>query len=210
MTPKLSDTEKKIKREQLVAAAAQVFAARGYRNATVDEIAQLAGMAKGTVYLYVKDKESLFYAVFEWLTAQTLARSTAVDRSAMPAPERLQAMAEDIAQFVGEHREWFPLTLEVWAAGDSTDSRERFATALREMYAQYRASIADVVRTGQARSELRSGLDANALGAVLTGALDGLLLQCWFDPALDPLPLIRGFFEPLLRGMRRAQTGDPT
>jgi AcrR family transcriptional regulator len=208
MSPRISDTGKVLKRERLVAAAAQVFATRGYRNATMDEIAQAAGTAKGTLYLYFEDKEALFYAVFEWLTSQMLARDSAASREDAPAPERLYALAESAAEFMAENREWFPLTLEVWAAGGSTDSRERFATALREMYGQYRAAIAKIIRTGQKRGELRTDLDADALGAVLTGAMDGLLLQCWFDPSLDPLPLLQGFFDPLLRGMQANNSGD--
>ncbi len=57
MTPKRID--KDTKRDALVAAAAAVFAARGYRNATMEEIAQAAGVAKGTLYLYFQDKEAL-------------------------------------------------------------------------------------------------------------------------------------------------------
>lgn len=208
MTLKPIDTGKEQKRERLVTAAAQVFATRGYRNATMDEVAQAAGTAKGTLYLYFKDKEALFYAVFEWLTMQMLARDSAINQQDAPSPQRLYALAEGAAHFMDENREWFPLTLEVWAAGGSTDSRERFAAALREMYAQYRVVIADIIRTGQKRGELRTDLDAEALGAVLTGAMDGLLLQCWFDPALDPLPLLRGFFDPLLRGMQANNQGS--
>jgi AcrR family transcriptional regulator len=208
MAPKHADADKELKRERLVTAAAQVFAARGYRNATMDEIAQAAGTAKGTLYLYFKDKEALFYAVFEWLTTQTLARDSTVSREEAPALQRLYALAEAAARFMAENREWFPLTLEVWAAAGSTESRERFATALREMYAQYRVVIADIIRTGQQRGELRADLDADALAAVLIGAMDGLLLQCWFDSSLDPLPLLQGFFEPLLRGMQANNQGD--
>jgi AcrR family transcriptional regulator len=202
MASKQVDTGKEQKRERLVTAAAQVFAMRGYRNATMDEVAQAAGTAKGTLYLYFKDKEALFYAVFEWLIAQMLTRDSAINQENVPTPQRLYALAEETAHFMTENREWFSLTLDVWAAAGSTDSREEFATAMREMYAQYRVVIADIICTGQKRGELRADLDADALGAALTGAMDGLLLQCFFDPALDPLPLLRGFFEPLLRGMQ--------
>lgn len=195
-------TDKETKREAIVATAAQVFATRGYRNATMAEIAQAAGTAKGTLYLYFQDKEALFYAVSEWLTAQTLARNGEVARDDLPTAERLRALAEGAARFIAENRVWFPLTLEVWAAGTSTGSRERFAASMREMYAQYRTVFAGIVHAGQARGELRADLDPEALGAMLTGAIDGLFLQCWFDPALDPLPMIQGLFAPLLRGMQ--------
>jgi AcrR family transcriptional regulator len=205
--PRSTPSDRANKRDQLIASAAQVFAQRGYNQATMDQIAQAAGTAKGTLYLYFEDKESLFYATFEWLTEQTIAHSADAQRADLPTAERLQALAEGTANMLAENREWFPLTLDVWSAAGSNQSKERFATALREMYTQYRALIAGIVRDGQARGELRADLDAEALGAVLIGALDGLLLQCWFDPKLDPLPLIQAFFDPLLRGMR-AEPGE--
>ena len=130
-----------------------------------------------------------------------------VGRAEAPSAERLYALAEAAAQFVAENREWIPLTLEVWTAGASRKSRQRFATALREMYVQHRKVIADIVRTGQTRGELRRDLDPDALGAALIGAMDGLLLQCWFDPALDSLQLLQGFVDPLMRGMRANNQG---
>jgi AcrR family transcriptional regulator len=49
--------------EQILAAAFQVFAAHGYEAARIDEVARLAGIAKGTIYLYFRDKPQLFRAV---------------------------------------------------------------------------------------------------------------------------------------------------
>lgn len=201
MTPIVDEAEKSLKRERLIAAAAQVFAAKGYRKATMDEIARLAGTAKGTVYLYFKDKESLFYAVFEWLASASFENSTVIERNDLSAAQRLLALAEATVVFMTEHREMFPLTLEVWAAAGSTDSRERFATAMKDLYATYRLLIAEIIQNGQQRGELRSDLNAQALGSLLAGAVDGLLLQSWFDPDLNPLPLLRDFFDPLIRGM---------
>lgn len=50
-------------REHLLAAAAEVFAARGYYAATIDEIAEAAGFTKGAVYSNFTSKEDLFLAL---------------------------------------------------------------------------------------------------------------------------------------------------
>ena len=47
---------------EILAAARIVFARHGYGAATVDEIADAAGVAKGTVYLYFPSKRDLFLA----------------------------------------------------------------------------------------------------------------------------------------------------
>ncbi len=46
-------------------AAAGIFARKGYHEATVDEIAQAVGVAKGTIYYHFKNKEDLYFAVIQ-------------------------------------------------------------------------------------------------------------------------------------------------
>jgi AcrR family transcriptional regulator len=56
------DDPKARKRKRIVEAATEVFIKHGYRKANVDEIAELAGVAKGTIYLYFKNKSELLLA----------------------------------------------------------------------------------------------------------------------------------------------------
>jgi TetR/AcrR family fatty acid metabolism transcriptional regulator len=53
------------KRRQILEAAVQVFAERGFYNARVSDVAALAGVADGTIYLYFKNKDDLLIHVFE-------------------------------------------------------------------------------------------------------------------------------------------------
>src|SRR5262245_428076 len=48
------------RRQAILDAALTVFAAQGYEAARLDDVAARAGVAKGTLYLYFKDKEALF------------------------------------------------------------------------------------------------------------------------------------------------------
>jgi AcrR family transcriptional regulator len=48
---------------QILAAAFEEFAAKGYAEARLDDVAERAGIAKGTIYFYFKNKETLFQAV---------------------------------------------------------------------------------------------------------------------------------------------------
>jgi AcrR family transcriptional regulator len=53
--------ERKVeRREAILAAALEEFSARGFAATRLDDVAQRAGVAKGTIYLYFRDKESLF------------------------------------------------------------------------------------------------------------------------------------------------------
>ncbi|MEK7671177.1 MAG: helix-turn-helix domain-containing protein [Bacteroidota bacterium] len=54
------ERERLAKRQEIIAAARKVFASKGYESATLDEIAEKAEFAKGTLYNYFDNKESLF------------------------------------------------------------------------------------------------------------------------------------------------------
>ena len=51
------------RRQAILDAALTVFAERGFETARLDDVAARAGVAKGTLYLYFKDKETLFEEV---------------------------------------------------------------------------------------------------------------------------------------------------
>jgi TetR/AcrR family transcriptional regulator, regulator of autoinduction and epiphytic fitness len=61
MAERTRDTSKK--RDEIIAAAAQVFVSAGYDNASMDRIAEVAGASKRTVYNHFSSKEVLFAAV---------------------------------------------------------------------------------------------------------------------------------------------------
>jgi AcrR family transcriptional regulator len=63
---------------ELIEAALDVFVERGYAAARLDDIAQRAGVTKGTVYLYFTDKEELFEAVVQKTLGGMVARGHAI------------------------------------------------------------------------------------------------------------------------------------
>ena len=66
--PALGKTKKEIVSEfrclEIIEAARTVFAAKGFNNATMDDVAEAAGVAKGTVYLYFPSKREIFLETF--------------------------------------------------------------------------------------------------------------------------------------------------
>ena len=59
------DDNKKQKKHTLLRAAFQLFTEKGFSKTTVADIVDRAGLAKGTFYLYFKDKFDLRYAAFQ-------------------------------------------------------------------------------------------------------------------------------------------------
>lgn len=54
------------RQEQMLRAAAAVIIRQGYDKTTMSDIAEEAGVSRGTIYLYFKDKEELFEALLYW------------------------------------------------------------------------------------------------------------------------------------------------
>jgi AcrR family transcriptional regulator len=65
LDPPAHNTEDSAKRRQIVEGARSVFLAHGFDAASMGEIAKVAGVSKGTLYVYFKDKDELFKAIVE-------------------------------------------------------------------------------------------------------------------------------------------------
>ena len=56
-------SKKIIRRESTLRAAIEVFSQKGFKSASISEIAEKAGVATGTVYQYFRNKEDLFFSI---------------------------------------------------------------------------------------------------------------------------------------------------
>jgi AcrR family transcriptional regulator len=87
------------RREAILAAALEEFSARGFAAARLDDMAERAGVAKGTIYLYFRDKESLFQELVRSLLSPVVGAIEAAPAVDLP----IRAVAEKIVDvFVRE------------------------------------------------------------------------------------------------------------
>src|SRR5260370_12498715 len=93
--PKIAEEARAARRDQIIAAAAECFARSGYHVTTMADIAETAGVSKGTPYLYFPGKEALFIALYEeWdcgLAARVDAATGGLAQPARPAPRTAPA-----------------------------------------------------------------------------------------------------------------------
>src|SRR5262245_36685716 len=80
------------RRDAILAAALEEFAARGFAAARLDDVARRAGVAKGTIYLYFRDKESLFQELVRTMLSPMVGVIEAAPTAHMP----VRAVAETI------------------------------------------------------------------------------------------------------------------
>src|SRR2546421_8353202 len=87
------------RRDAILAAALEAFSASGFAAARLDDVARRAGVAKGTIYLYFRDKESLFRELVRTALSPLARAITAAARSDLTARELAQLVVD---HFVNE------------------------------------------------------------------------------------------------------------
>src|SRR3954452_23349709 len=85
--------DKAEKRDAILRAAIDVFAARGFFNAQVADVAREAGVAAGTVYLYFKSKDDLLVSIFDRTMREAIKEGRACVAPLTDSVERLRAIA---------------------------------------------------------------------------------------------------------------------
>ncbi len=116
-----------LRRAQILDAAAQVFAERGFHRTTVRDVAKAAGVADGTIYNYFENKTALLLGILD--------RLNDAERQAI---ELAQAQATDVRAFT---RHYFQNHLQVFANANQNLLRVVLSevlvnTELRERYIQ--------------------------------------------------------------------------
>lgn len=199
MAPKIVDREER--RRAIAAAAAEVFAEKGFAGTRIADVAERAEVGKGTVYEYFRSKEELFFAVFEQVSRGLHARLDAeVDRDA-PAAERLRSLVRSMVAEAVAQVDVYGLTFEFWAGCSHEVYGERLRAAFADLYRDFRGHLAGLVREGQAAGELEPDVDPEGLAAAIAGAVDALGLQYWIDRSVDVGAAAETFVEALRTGI---------
>src|SRR5206468_11001783 len=81
------------RRAAIVEAAMEEFIARGFAATRLDDIAKRAGVAKGTIYLHFKDKETMFEGLVRIVIVPVVERLTTLPPTTGSAPVLLEASA---------------------------------------------------------------------------------------------------------------------
>src|SRR5574338_575419 len=93
------------RRAEILDAARKICASRGYHEMTVDEIAQAAGIAKGTVYLYFRSKHEIYWAMIEQVLAVLHDQVRAQLSQPGPIEDVLRRFVTTKMTFFEEHRD---------------------------------------------------------------------------------------------------------
>jgi AcrR family transcriptional regulator len=188
------------------AAALDVFAAKGFSAARLDDVAAAAGIAKGTIYLYFKSKEELFEAIVKSTIGATLqdAEQT-VAASRAPASELLRLVGRTMIAAVQDPQRRRVLHL-VFSEGARFPVIADFYH--REIISRGMGLIRAIVAKGRASGEFISDEPARFPHLVIAPGLVAVLWGVVFD-RIEPLDA-SAMMEAHLDLVIRALTGRPS
>ena len=93
------------RRDDIIAAALEEFSASGFAAARLDDVARRAGVAKGTIYLYFRDKESLFQELVRVMVHPLVGAITTAPLHDLPVRAVLEMIVEVfVTEILGTRR----------------------------------------------------------------------------------------------------------
>ncbi|MFI6758371.1 TetR/AcrR family transcriptional regulator [Micromonospora sp. NPDC050417] len=183
-TPTFKRLPRAVREQQMLDAAVKVFSQRGYHAASMDEIAEDAGISKPMVYAYLGTKETLFIACLHREGTRMMEAIVGAVNAELPPDEQLRRGLRAFFGFVGAHRDgWTVLYRQ--ARGE-----QPFAGELAEMRARVVEVVTALLRRNlpvpsEGTREVRE-TDLEVMAYALVGATESLADWLSDHPSEDP------------------------
>ena len=198
-----TEAEREERMRSIRAAALDVFAAKGFAAARLDDIAKQAGVAKGTIYLYFASKEDLLEAIVKSTIGAVLANvEQAVAASPAPASEMLRMIGQVLGAAIedGDRRRVLHLVLSEGARFPAIADFYHREIISRGM-GLIRAIVAKGIESGEFKSDELARFPQLAIAPALVAVVWSVVFGR-IEP-LDARAMVDAHFDLLLRALQR-------
>jgi AcrR family transcriptional regulator len=201
--PPRRERRKEDRPAEIVAAALQVFADKGFGAAKISEVAQLAGVSKATVFVYFPSKEDLFRAVARTVVSANFERLRTTEATpAMPLASFVPLLLRQAAT-LGERRVGAIARMLI---GESRTFPDLAKVWHDEVVAVMLGLLTSTVARAQARGEIRAGDPRLIAFSIFGPMMAGVLFREVFGDSEAELPdleaLARQHAQIVLAGLR--------
>ncbi len=186
-----------------------LFSQKGVARTTIQEIADAAGIGKGTIYEYFHSKDEILATSFDYIKEESETLIAEKIQKISDPVQKLIAFIDGILAFFRTFPEnMSEILLVFWAEGILNSPRDAIEGEnqqfdLRSMYEDYNDFVASVLEEGKSQGLFREDIDSYALAAAMIGAIDGIMLQ-WvlLRDRIDMEKASRQLVEVFLRGIK--------
>ena len=182
------------KRSAILRAAVEVFAERGFENARMRDVAERAGVADGTLYLYFKGKEALLVAALEEHARAFLSRARRdAGRQRDPAAKLRKVVERHLISLERDRALAHVFQIEL------RHSRRFLRQVARGQVAEYLRLLQKIIGEGVAAGQFRADIPTDVAARAVFGAVDELVTS-WVlaerprSLAVQAAPLLRLLF----------------
>ena len=171
MCPRVTDQYKTEVKEKIVQAAIATFSKYGYDKTRMDDIAESAKLGKGTLYLYFKSKEELFYAISENSIKELKEQLSKLF-------SKKEDLVQDAEKFYDQYRNLIHDSEKVSFEMIAESSRNpKLRKALYEQRMKVYDIVIDYLRRQIEKGFFRKDMDVNAIASGLVALYDGLTIS---------------------------------
>lgn len=174
MSPRVVDKESK--REMIKRAALKVFSDKGIEASTMLEIAEQAGVGKGTLYEYFPSKQDLYLGSLEMIMDDLENHlTTRLERAADPV-KKITIFLDETYRFFIIKPEISKLLCDMWTAGATRVDDKPLLAALTPRYLEFQKWLAAIIDEA-VEQKLFKPVVSMHVASILMAVIDGLALQ---------------------------------
>jgi AcrR family transcriptional regulator len=194
------------RRAAILDAALEVFSRRGYNGASIDDIAQAAGISKALIYEHFPSKKDLHVSLLERHTQEIFVRLSQTADTGDPGEVRLRNGVDAFLHWVETHPEAFRLLFRDTFEPDVAEVLNRLQTQATGAIAALIASE-PVQRAPNERWD-NAALSIEAMAQQLSGSAQSLAIWWHTHPDIEREWLVDRIMEYAWIGLERVRAGE--
>lgn len=176
-----SETGSDRRSREILRAACTCLSERGYASTTISEIAAQAGVSRGLLHYYFKNKEELLAEAVRINGEASLRQIADIFARSESLPDLASGLTSILRSMITGAPTFLNLGLECWAVCRES---QVIADELRRLYDQARGAFQKGLEEAVERGVIDPGIPPDGLAALLVGVTDGLALQFLLKPEL--------------------------
>ena len=189
----------------IIDAALEVFAEKGFHNATIAEIARKAHVSEATVYEYCGSKEDLLFSIPEEITRSSVERVESILPFIKGAENRLRAVVYGYYQVYRDNPQYSSLVLL-----DLKHNRKFMQTEGYHMVRKAAGILLGVIKEGIESGEFKSDIDPQLVRSMVLGTIEHVFFRWHLMERQEELPdLVDSVMDIIMGGIREPDRSQP-
>ncbi|MFA6142671.1 MAG: TetR/AcrR family transcriptional regulator [Candidatus Omnitrophota bacterium] len=167
--------DKQLRKADILKAAESVFASKGYHEATVQDIAKEAQYGTGTVYLYFKDKNALYFSLLEEKIKSLIDAAKEKTEKIKDAKKKLEVFIRQSLFFFEENQNFFRIyTMEKSSLQLIVGKKTTESSRAVEHATEY---VEKLIKIAQGRGVINKNYSPSELADILTSIIGSIVLN---------------------------------